>query len=70
MERVADILVWLQAGFEACPKLAFAHRVTSEAHLREVDYANAIGVAEKGISLTRAIEVETGKKMPSYVANL
>ncbi|KAJ9110552.1 hypothetical protein QFC20_002881 [Naganishia adeliensis] len=39
--------------------------LASEAHLRQVDYANAISVAEKGISLTRAIEVETGKKMPS-----
>lgn len=55
----------IQAGFEACPKSAFAHRVMAEAHLREVDYANAISVAEKGVSLTRAIEFETGKKMPS-----
>lgn len=36
----------------------------AEAHLREVDYASAISVAEKGIGLARAMEMETGKKMP------
>ncbi|KAJ9092721.1 hypothetical protein QFC19_008646 [Naganishia cerealis] len=65
-----DPFAVLVAGFEDCPKLIFAHRVMAEAHLREVDYANVISVAEKGISLARSMEVETGKKSPCVRAAL
>ncbi|KAJ9098148.1 hypothetical protein QFC21_004477 [Naganishia friedmannii] len=65
-----DPFAVLLAGYEGCPKLIFAHRVMAEAHLREVDYASAISVAEKGIGLARAMEMETGKKMPCTRAAL
>lgn len=35
----------------------------AEAYLREQDWENLIAVAEKGISLTKASEIESGKKM-------
>ncbi|KAJ9117523.1 hypothetical protein QFC22_004373 [Naganishia vaughanmartiniae] len=66
----SDPFTVLVAGFDGCPKLIFAHRVMAEAHLREVDYASAINVAEKGVSLARATEMETGKKMPCIRAAL
>lgn len=47
------------------PKSIFAHRLASEAYLREQDWENLVAVAEKGISLVKSCEIETGEKMPA-----
>lgn len=43
----------------------FAHRLAAEAYLREQDWENLVAVAEKGTSLVKACEIETGEKMPA-----
>lgn len=48
---------------EACPKSLFAHNVLSEVYLAEGDYASTISTAEKGLSLIKAVDIETGLKL-------
>jgi aryl-alcohol dehydrogenase-like predicted oxidoreductase len=51
-----------QNGIESLPKSLFGHKILSEAYLREADYANVIATAEKGKSLIKALDIETGLK--------
>ena len=51
-----------QNGIDSLPKSLFGHKILCEAYLREGDYANIIATAEKGKSLIKALDIETGLK--------
>ena len=58
-----DASSW-QDAFTSLPNSIFAHRIVAEIYLREVDYANAIKIAENGLELVSRAELNSGRKLP------
>ncbi|KAG6829553.1 hypothetical protein H0H92_004222 [Tricholoma furcatifolium] len=51
-------------AFTAIPNTTIANRVLAELYLAELDYENAIKVAESGLELLNRLERNTGRKLP------
>lgn len=54
----------LQEAFTGLQSSIFAHRMLSELYLWDMDYPNAISVAEVGLELVRRRHQDVGKELP------
>ena len=57
----------LQDAFSALPDLPLASMITAQVHLQELEYTNAIRVAESGLELVRRYESNTTRELREYV---
>jgi superkiller protein 3 len=53
----------MQECFPVASTSILAHRIVAEAYLTELDYENAIKVADSGLELVRKAESDYGKPL-------
>ena len=58
---------FLQNAHTLLPNSLISNRVVSELYINELDYENAIKVAENGLKIVAKSEVSTGLRLPRYV---
>ena len=52
-----------QDAFTLLPGSIIAHRIMADLYLQEIDYQNAIRIAETGIELVGKLEVDNAKQL-------
>ena len=59
--------ITLQDAFSSLPDLPLANMITAQVYLQELEYTNAIRVAESGLELVRRYESNTVRELREYV---
>jgi hypothetical protein len=57
----------IQDAFSALADSPLANMIAAQVHLQELEYTNAIRVAESGLELVRRYETNTARELPEYV---
>jgi hypothetical protein len=64
-EDITDIS--FQDAFSALPDSLLANMITARVHLQELEYTDAIKVAESGLELVRGYESNTARELREWV---